>query len=305
MKNALIVHNPTAGDSLSEKDELLRLVEIADFKPHYISTEDEGWKNFSLLNADVLVVAGGDGTVRKLAKTLLKKHKSELHIPIAVVPLGTANNIAKTLKSDAGAAASIDLDRYRNYDTARVKGLDEHDVMLESLGFGAFPQLMHDMKNDKVDNEPAKEKIRRAQGKLVDLLHHYKPFNARIEADGKRIEGTYLMVELMNIKSFGPSLHLAPHADAGDGYFDLVLVKAKDREAITAYVQELYDGKSPDYEGKPSFETRRVKNLRIALEGVMAHVDDELIHDLSTVDSQIEMQANTFKFLDFRKEKEE
>jgi diacylglycerol kinase family enzyme len=299
MKNALIVHNPTAGDNVAEKDELIRLVKIADFEALYVSIADEGWENFSLINIDVLVLAGGDGTVRLLAKTLLKNHDRELNVPIALVPLGTANNIAKTLKSGWGAAADINLEQYRNFDTARIKGLSEHDLMLESMGFGAFPLLIHMMKAEVVEGESAGEKIRRAQGKLISILKGYGPFSAQIEADGMRITGDFLMLELMNIKSVGPSLHLAPGANPGDGYFDLVLIKETDRDSIIRYVQELRETENSIHNLSAAFETKRVKRLSIAIKGVPAHVDDELIMEYPGETVQVRMHEGTFKFLDF------
>ncbi len=299
MKNALIVHNPTAGDSHAEKDELIQLVEKAGFKTDYVSTKKEGWKKFSLENADIMVVAGGDGTVRKLAKTLLKKHKSHIHVPVAVVPLGTANNIAKTLGIEEGAKAKLDPDEYRNYDSGKVSGLGDHSMMLESLGFGAFPALMHKMKKHPVEDEPAKEKIKRAQGKLIKLLKDFKPFKATIHADDKKIHGKFLMIELLNIKSFGPALHLAPEADQGDGYFNLVLVKPEDREEMIQYVQALYDGKEEVEETTPNFETILVRNLTMEVKKGKAHVDDELVKKIPSKKCKVKMEAGKFKFLDF------
>ena len=298
MKNALILHNPTAGDGHTEKEELIRLVEIAGFKVDYVSTERDGWKNFSLLSADVLVVAGGDGTVRKLAKTLLKYHKSHIHVPVAVVPLGTANNIAKTLGIADGVKVNIDLDKYRNYDSGKVSGLGDHSMMLESLGFGAFPSLMHKMQKHPVKDESAKEKIKRAQGKLIKILKDFKSFKATINADDKKIHGKFLMIELMNIESLGPGLRLAPKADQGDGFFNLVMVKPEDREAMIQYVQFLYDGNDA-VETNPKFETIRVKNLNIEINKGKAHVDDELVKKIPSDTCMVKMEAGKFKFLDF------
>ncbi len=47
---------------------------------------------------DFIVAAGGDGTIRKITKELLDRKLSEKTWPIALLPLGTANNIAQTLE---------------------------------------------------------------------------------------------------------------------------------------------------------------------------------------------------------------
>ena len=46
-------------------------------------------------HADLVVAAGGDGTVATAARVLAGRK-----IPLAILPLGTANNIARSLNSD-------------------------------------------------------------------------------------------------------------------------------------------------------------------------------------------------------------
>src|SRR5262249_39763741 len=91
-KSARLFHNPGAGHGEHPKEELISLVEAAGFECEYSSTKTEGWEKIEALKADLIVLAGGDGTVRKVAPHILGKE-----IPIGLFPLGTANNIAKTL----------------------------------------------------------------------------------------------------------------------------------------------------------------------------------------------------------------
>ena len=58
----------------------------------YQSCKEKKWKKVLKKPCDIVAVAGGDGTVGKVARELIEKR-----IPIAVLPLGTANNIAKSL----------------------------------------------------------------------------------------------------------------------------------------------------------------------------------------------------------------
>jgi len=55
---------------------------------------DEDWEELLPDPGDLLVAAGGDGTVRKVALAA-----SEHRVPFAVLPIETANNVAKTLGS--------------------------------------------------------------------------------------------------------------------------------------------------------------------------------------------------------------
>ena len=68
--------------------------------------KEEGWDDFDE-NADFLAVAGGDGTVRRVAKALVKRRLLDKQYPIALLPHGTANNIAAGLRIDGEAAELV------------------------------------------------------------------------------------------------------------------------------------------------------------------------------------------------------
>ena len=85
-----LVHNPTAGSG-QETEDLVRLITDAGHDVRHRSTEN-GWEQLLQDPADLVVAAGGDGTVRKVALAA-----ADHALPFATIPIGTANNIAKTL----------------------------------------------------------------------------------------------------------------------------------------------------------------------------------------------------------------
>src|SRR5262245_14369677 len=85
-----LIHNPDAGqghDALTA-DQLDRLVREAGHEPVYQSTKDN---DFPSVVDGLVVAAGGDGTVTKVA------HRLNARQSMAILPLGTANNIANSL----------------------------------------------------------------------------------------------------------------------------------------------------------------------------------------------------------------
>ncbi|WP_439558729.1 diacylglycerol/lipid kinase family protein [Dyadobacter sp.] len=95
MKSVTVFHNPKAGDQAHSKKELVALIERHGYECRYYSTKKKGYKNFKK-DTDLIVAAGGDGTVGKVLKRL-KTRKLANKIPVVVFPLGTANNISKSL----------------------------------------------------------------------------------------------------------------------------------------------------------------------------------------------------------------
>ncbi|MGH2404324.1 MAG: diacylglycerol/lipid kinase family protein, partial [bacterium] len=91
---ARLVYNPGAGRAGGlTVDDLLRALADAGFTPVHDPTATEADLDRLLENpVDLVVAAGGDGTVRAVATRLIGRD-----IPLAIVPLGTANNVAAAL----------------------------------------------------------------------------------------------------------------------------------------------------------------------------------------------------------------
>ena len=88
---AILFHNPTAGWGKFTKKELMTALRLGGLTPHYCSTKGRRFKKTLHQPADLVVVAGGDGTVTKVIAQM-----PDLRIPVAILPLGSANNIARS-----------------------------------------------------------------------------------------------------------------------------------------------------------------------------------------------------------------
>lgn len=276
MKRAHILHNPNAGSQDQTKHELISLIESNGLECGYSSTKDLKWKKVDQ-NTDFLVVAGGDGTVRQVALELLQKERFKKRLPILLLPLGTANNISKTLNiagHEAEIVRILDNKRVKKYDVGIVDGLKKQLIFLESFGCGVFPNLMKAMK-DIPEREEAtpEENIKTALQVLHEIVTTCTPLPLEIKIDDTKYDDSYLMAEVMNIESIGPNLQLSPDSDPGDGHFEVVLVPESMRQQLADYVQNKINGI------ETSFHPIIIKGKKINMQtnGGMLHVDDELI----------------------------
>jgi len=88
-----LIYNPNAGSiQQPSEDDLIGLIRNAGHTVFRRSSDDDELDKMLADPGEVVVVAGGDGTVGKVAKNLIGKGPA-----IAVLPMGTANNIATTL----------------------------------------------------------------------------------------------------------------------------------------------------------------------------------------------------------------
>lgn len=303
MRKAQIIHNPTAGNAGHTKNELLEIIKKPGNQLDYVSTDDEDWEQFQKNKPDVIFLAGGDGTIHKLAAVLLKKEFGDQKTPIHLLPLGTANNIATTLenfKSSDSMAPKLDKEG-KEFDCGLVKGLEDQEFFLESTGMGIFPELIYEMKKSKIEDENPSEKLKRTLKVLLKIIREFKAEKASLKIDGIKLKGFFLMVELMNIQFIGPNLKFAPNADPGDGFFDLIFVTEDDRPAMEDYLVKLIEGKTPQNKLESDLDkfvrTIRCRKARIKWGGSKIHVDDELITKYSGEKIKLKNSPGAFYFI--------
>ncbi len=291
-----LLHNPGAGPDDHERDDLTSLIEKAGHECRYSSTKSLFWKNLDK-DLDFLVVGGGDGTVRRITSELLDRKVLDKTYPIALLPLGTANNIAKTL-GITGETETI-INSWNNvnikkYDVGRIHEIKQEPFFLESFGYGLFPALMREMESSRNEelNTPEK-KITAARSVLQQLTRDYAASPCSLEIDGKDASGKFLLVEIMNIKSIGPNLFLAPDADPGDGYFDVVVVREDERDKFLKFI----DSRESVENGAVQFRTVRAKSIKIRWDGSDAHVDDKTIRLAAGKEICVDIKAGLLEFL--------
>ncbi len=282
MQNTIHVHllyNPKAGDERRQEQRLLEVIESHGFTCQHASMKDKGWKRFKDKTA-LVVVAGGDGTVREVVKRLMNRRILDKPLTVALVPSGTANNFAKTMGISpelTDFARCLAAWHTKKVDVGAVRNLRGSRFFIEGLGCGLIPRLIDRMKDvDLTGIDTPQQELAVALAKLLEIALTYRAKPAKIWIDGRLHEGDYLLVEVLNIRSVGPNVILAPHADPTDGALEVVLIQEKDREAFVDYLRRLQQG-----DGAPRSVPWEVlkanRAIRIRCEHRLVHVDDELV----------------------------
>jgi diacylglycerol kinase (ATP) len=295
MKRAHLLHNPGAGEKDFSKTELLKLIQKEGFDCSYASLKKKGWEQFPE-DADFIIIAGGDGTIRLTAKALLKRTLLDRKYPFALLPHGTANNIAGTLNV-SGKVSDIIHAWHKSvpgkFDVGRVTGLKETEFFLEAFGFGIFPVLMQEMERIEDHEGSREDKINIARAVLYDIVLGYEACTCKIVADGVDHTGKYIMVEVMNIKSIGPNLELSETSDPGDGEFEIVLIPEDHQKKFEEFLLNRIQGKEDTY----SFTTLKAKNIQVFWQGKDLHVDDEIVKIDQSAEINISVQPGLMEFL--------
>jgi diacylglycerol kinase (ATP) len=270
-----LMHNPKAGDAEHGRKQLMAALAVAGHHATYQSTKERGFKKALKQPTDLVLAAGGDGTTAKVAYRLV-----DSGIPLSVLPLGTANNLARALgfvASPEEIIARLEGGKKRTFDVGLAYGPWGKRYFFEGAGGGLLADYVRAAKkeqkrNRKVEKLSKEQEMARHGALLRRMLHDYPARQWKIEIDGEDISGRYILWEAMNIHSVGPALHLAPRAATKDGQFDFVCA----RQADYALLLEHLDARVAGKKSKSPLPARRFRELRVVWKGSTLHLDDKL-----------------------------
>lgn len=220
------MHNRSAGDEDHDASELAREIERHGHRVVAHATRRKELSRALRHPPDLVAVAGGDGTVGRAARVL---HGTG--IPFTILPLGTANNLARTLglpRALPDVIAGWKEAEVRPFDAARAEFRSRCRPFIEGLGFGAVVRTMR-----RAQRAPEPAQRHQTLERDIELLRRSiadtPPRPYRLSADGEDLSGEYLLVEVVNIPRLGPGFPLCPQASPSDGKLDLVLAGEAER----------------------------------------------------------------------------
>jgi len=295
----VVVHNSKAGEKRYDRDALVSLIRRAGHEATYFPLKDAAWVSAIHAVADVVAAAGGDGTVEEVAGAVRGRQ-----LPIAVLPLGTANNISRALgQADvpledlvAGWAGA----QRQPFDIGVARGPWGARLFLEGVGAGLMADGMAEIKQGRAGSirelEDANSRMAAARGLFQRLQVTIPAMRLDLSVDGRDLSGEYLLVEVLNFGTAGPNLCLASGAGPSDGLLDVVLVDEQHRRDLAAHLST-----SPsDPARPPALPVYQARHVTLSCERCNLHLDDQVWTehraggDPILVDLTVEPKALTF-----------
>jgi len=212
--------------------------------------------------ADVVIAAGGDGTVRCVAEVL-----AGTGTPLGLVPLGTGNLLARNLGLDVadaeGAAKAALLGQERKIDVVRsVRDGGSEQTFLVMAGLGFDASIMASTDSDLKDKVGWLAYVDAAIRNLSG-----KPVKAKISVDGKPVASRRVRsVMVGNCGRIQGGVEIFPGAAIDDGILDLMVVAPGKLGWLGVLAGVIGKGRSKD----TSVEYFRGTSVDVSLE----HADD-------------------------------
>lgn len=212
-----------------------------------------------------MIVAGGDGAVNLVARTLVGSP-----IRLAILPLGKCNNIFRSLIGPPGldrAFEALISDSTRKIDCGKVSG----QPFFGSIGLGMLPALVRSL------DSRALPRFSFGWSRLAnraDADIDKAPMGVKVDSYRFDLEPTIVNVNLLPY-SFG--LPLAPSASPDDQKFEVTLDIAAEPGTLSKFVRSLlkrtqrYDGAYTLYRGD-EVTIGSVKDRTLYLDGELIKV---------------------------------
>jgi YegS/Rv2252/BmrU family lipid kinase len=191
------------------------------------------------LGGRTLVVVGGDGSVHTAVATLLSRGQLSGDRPIGLVPLGTGNDLARTLELPLDPAAAA-----RALLTGRPRPLD---LVVDDAG-GVVVNAVHlGVGAEAAEKATAlKDRLGRAAYTVGSLAAGAGAtgWHLQVVVDGVLVDvdREVLMVAVANGRTIGGGAPLAPDASPDDGLVDVVVATSTGPLARLGFARALRDG---------------------------------------------------------------
>jgi len=248
-RNALLVVNPRARRGSLGLDDVCSVLAANGLT--WVERAPQGDETTSDIilkhrdECDLVIVGGGDGTLNASIRGLLATG-----LPLGVLPLGTANDFARTLgipPDPVEAARIIAAGNLRPVDLGEVNG--HYFLNVASIGFSA--ELARELTED----------AKRRWGVLgygivaARLLFRSRLFTAQLEHDGSIEKLHTFQIAIGNGKHYGGGMTVAETATVDDGVLDFYSLEIDHWWRLLALLPSLRMGTHGQWDDVRTFRT--------------------------------------------------
>lgn len=211
--------------------------------------------------AELLVAAGGDGTLSEVAGAIIE---SKQPVRLGVFPIGTGNDFARTLGVWGNPQKAIDavFDGHSRRVDAGIIECNGHEQTFINVAGCGFDSLVA----RRINGWGQRKAMRHVRGLNAYLLAvatelmSYSAFDLKIHLDGELLETPAVLCAVANAKSYGGGMKVCPDAELSDGFFDVCIIGNATRSEFLRAFPGVFAGKHTTH---PKVTIRRCRSVRV------------------------------------------
>lgn len=286
-RKCLLIFNPFSGNNSITEAELLEMTEVR--MPEYAvelwettgeNDEDKIAKKYEECNPELVLIGGGDGTVKQVAKSLKDKN-----IPLCILPLGSANGLAKCMGINdlVDSWEAIREFKPQNIDAIVING----ELCLHLADFGINANLIQ-----KFEQEESRGMLGYVKNSISEIFGtEAMRFNLKIGEES--FDLTSKMIVLANGDRYGTGALVNPQGIMDDGKFEIIAFNPDTAEDYVRMTMAFIKGDLDQIEGVQSWSVEECELSN--LEGAEFQIDGELMGSPEAISAKIHKHA--FQFL--------
>lgn len=216
-------------------------------------------------DVDLVIAAGGDGTVHEVANGVLNGLAEGMDGPVlGILPIGTGNDFAKLVGPLKDLERSMDIlvdGERRRLDACTAQWNESTHWFVNAAGTGLDVDVVRRLLKKRGGATPAVVKYLSA---VLKSLARYEPIPLRIRIDGGVIEQEVMIIVAGNGRCVGGGFWVCPAAEPDDGRFDICIV---DRVSYLGALGPLLKIMRGKHEGHPKVEMYQAREVEIEAMG--------------------------------------
>jgi diacylglycerol kinase (ATP) len=196
---------------------------------------------------DLVIAAGGDGTVGVIATELLGSETA-----LGILPLGSVMNVGRSLGIPRELDAAVDVIAsgvVRAIDVGEVGGRPFFEAGSVGMNAAMFKVAQTFDRGDWT-----------AIARTIWVAIRYRPARMSIDLDDERIRSRALMVTVSNGPYTGAGMTVAPDARLDDGRFDVRVFRRLSKPRLLRHLVSIAFGR---YRYEPEVDSYRSRSVRI------------------------------------------
>lgn len=271
MNKVKFIYNPYSGEKtiVYNIENVIRIhqkygYQIIPFRVSFEFNMKEAFKDIDK-SYKYILVAGGDGTVDTAVNHMKRLN---INIPIAILPVGTANDFAKFIGMSENiekACEQIVNSIPRKLDLGKVN--DKYFINVASTG------LFTDV-SQKTDVN-----LKNTIGKLayyvkgLEQLTNLRKLKVRVKSEDAIFDGNMYLMLIFNGQTAG-NLKFAYKAEIDDGLLDIIIIKAgMIKDTIALFIKMLRGDHLENTSGLLYFKSNKIEVY--CEEGIVTDIDGE------------------------------
>jgi len=254
-----IIVNPIAG-AIVNRDVVLKQLRRLD--PRKLSLTKRAGEAETLARAachagcEYIIAAGGDGTLNEVINGIASPHPIR-GVRMGIVPLGTANDFARSMKLPARLEDNIDILRAKQtvlVDLVRVTG--KRTRYFINVSAGGFSGVVDEKLTPQIKSTWGPLAYLRSAAAALPKLRAYRA-NAIFD-DVERWEGELYNIVIANGQFVAGGLPIAPDASVRDGLLDILLVPKRPAREMALLIAQMLLGKHLVSDAIPFRRARKI-----------------------------------------------